>query len=836
MIKAALLVLLGICGIVMVIVGALMPNIVETAITDELSAKLAYKDDDAKEGSIFRSKDNLWSFYVYNITNPTDVLNGKAPIVQEIKVPFTRTVNKYDVVLDKVNDTVSYRSFTTYTPLDTAVANAKITTVNLAYLGASVGATGNEYLFQAGTTPQIVAGLNSSALLGGIQGQFFSSYLLRIENLLTTNPATKGVFDSRDKVATQWNDKSLSATLNANGNALYSQVAGYELTRSVTTSIVPYLWDSTKKYSILKADLSNPTQGILAWATLLQYAVGEKSPDDKTKAENAKKYVELFNIILADMAPSYGIVAQNQTKLVTVANADFFSIIQYIGGWIQNPKLFTIFKEHAGLIGMGDYAINVWTDVSNPEFMLPFVFYNYQQTATKTKIILTPAQSKLLVQSYLKNSTTSVGFVAQSLQSLQAGGKTAGFEDLDGPSMKILLDYVADYLPSEFLLKQKLGLSPTSYTKPPANTGLLVERSPLEIMHGYRDTFLALVGADYPGVFGKAVSNESQAKSIYGLYAATTVQKAGTDDDANEDHFQYVQYNNLTEFTKQTDLGKPCPNPLLWFADEEASQCRVWKETEVIKGADSLIFEPQLFSDDGPPASRMFYNDNTKRVLKFVLTEKDVKVKDVTTNEYKLDPQTFYTSKTLKSQGASEEEQAKSDRYRIDIDGFADMSTTSQMAPIWLGGPRHYLSETEQNKIKGVTDTDWTKYNKQDLETIIYVEPISGKVIKGDQRLQFNAKISKKTANGFYKGIYTGPTANSTDEQFALYPVAWVNDADVLTDDAAQTFVDDIYGNRDLGYTLQIVLIIFGVIFVFIGFGCFFRDRKAAGSSFAKIN
>jgi len=299
MIKAALLVLLGICGIAMVIVGALIPNIVETAIIDEVSAKLAYQDDDAKEGSTFRSKDNPWSFYVYNITNPTDVLNGKAPIVQEIKVPFTRTVNKYDVVLDKVNDTVSYRSFTTYTPLDTAVANAKITTVNLAYLGASVGATGNEYLFQAGTTPQIVAGLNSSALLGGIQGQTLSSYLAGVEKALITNPATKGVFDSRSKVATQWNDrKSLSKKLNASAAGIYNAAfAGYELTTPVTTSIVPYLWDPTKKYSILKADLSNPTQGMLAWATLGQYFAGTQSPTPRLKLKtnrNTQIYLTQF--------------------------------------------------------------------------------------------------------------------------------------------------------------------------------------------------------------------------------------------------------------------------------------------------------------------------------------------------------------------------------------------------------------------------------------------------------------------------------------------------------------------------------------------------------------
>lgn len=795
MLKFVGLVAVALIGVAMIVVGALIPSMVETALKAGVKTSLQYEEvDDNKAGSTFLSKENPYNLYVYNITNPTEVLNGKIPVIQEVKVPFTVTKNKYEVSYDKASDTVSYRSYDTYTPINKALAESKITTVNLAYLGAAFGATGNEILFQASTLPKVVPQLtgNTSAFHGALKSLSLATYLgTTYKNLLPTYKSPQAVFK-------QWN-----------GGAHDTNITGpFELPTNITTAILPYLWNSKNTYSLIRADATRLDEGIFAWAAL---ASAFKSGDMAAFGALSVK-------IVTELAPSYKLAPG--AALTAASTADITVILGYFGAWMLTPSSQTILLQYFGSvknsIGMTDYTITSWNDVAEPGFVMQTLFSIFQQAIPVTNIsVLTPAQSAKLAAT-VSDPTGAVGTFAIS--------KGAAFAPIPG---SLILGFL-EFLTATFFMKGALGLDATVFD-PNAKTGILMSMTPLELMHGYEEHLLKLGGASYDGIFGSAVTTETEAKNVSATKYITT-QKAGNTDDG-KGAWKYVEVDNNKQFTNQTDLGNACPNVMFWAADPEASACKVWKETEVIDGMFSTdAFES--FVDADPPSTISFYNSQTKRTLDFILETKDVLVEGIKTNKYSINKDLFASSANLKANKKSEAAQKKSDNYRVFVDGFGDMSTSSKMVPIYLGGPRHYFSKSEQKKFKGVTTDDWSKYKEEDLETVLYVEPITGQLLKGFQRLQFNARISASTATGFYKNIYKGGD-NAT---FAVYPIAWVEDYNVLTPKQAQDFIDKIYGARNLGPTLQIVFVIFGVIFALLGFGCLYRMKKNQDVGLQQLN
>jgi len=147
------------------------------------------------------------------------------------------------------------------------------------------------------------------------------------------------------------------------------------------------------------------------------------------------------------------------------------------------------------------------------------------------------------------------------------------------------------------------------------------------------------------------------------------------------------------------------------------------------------------------------------------------------------------------------------------VSGFQDLSTAFEMTPIELGLPKHYGNPVEQAKILGLTPGDWNDTtDTTNLVTFLDIEPLSGKVMQGRQRLQVNLRLDKIRFNGLYSKMYTA-------DDSVMFPILWAQEGDTISDADALTFRSSVYDNRSLGKSWTVVLIIFGMIVMVIGLG-----------------
>lgn len=129
-------------------------------------------------------------------------------------------------------------------------------------------------------------------------------------------------------------------------------------------------------------------------------------------------------------------------------------------------------------------------------------------------------------------------------------------------------------------------------------------------------------------------------------------------------------------------------------------------------------------------------------------------------------------------------------------------------------------NQAEKDKIAGST---WNS-TADDLETFLDVEPWTGVVMNGAQRLQINIKLEKSRMNGIYKNVYTS-------DGHVMYPIMWIEDQNTIPDDMAAEFVKDVYGNQDLGQTVFLALVIVGALFIVAGLAGLIMAKKVGGAS-----
>merc|ERR1712137_1368330 len=95
-------------------------------------------------------------------------------------------------------------------------------------------------------------------------------------------------------------------------------------------------------------------------------------------------------------------------------------------------------------------------------------------------------------------------------------------------------------------------------------------------------------------------------------------------------------------------------------------------------------------------------------------------------------------------------------------------------------------------------DSSEIMYDASKDELALFVEPTTGAVIAGYERLQMNWYIERSMIDSSrYSNIFSAQTDN--DDVF-VWPFMYIKKEPSITDSGAKKFVEQIYGTYDLGF------------------------------------
>jgi len=150
-------VVLAVLGIAGIVIGALLPSIVEGIIDDTVSDLLSRDVEDPEVVCTpdCEQTDKRNDYYIFNITNAKDVLGGAAPEVTQHKYSFTVYETDYNMDYDKSDDSIGYRSFSNLVPDDADAMSDEFITLNPVYMATAVGRGGSERGFYTAVIPSV---------------------------------------------------------------------------------------------------------------------------------------------------------------------------------------------------------------------------------------------------------------------------------------------------------------------------------------------------------------------------------------------------------------------------------------------------------------------------------------------------------------------------------------------------------------------------------------------------------------------------------------------------------------------------------------------------------
>uniref|UniRef100_A0A7S2IZ08 Uncharacterized protein n=1 Tax=Haptolina brevifila TaxID=156173 RepID=A0A7S2IZ08_9EUKA len=154
---------------------------------------------------------------------------------------------------------------------------------------------------------------------------------------------------------------------------------------------------------------------------------------------------------------------------------------------------------------------------------------------------------------------------------------------------------------------------------------------------------------------------------------------------------------------------------------------------------------------------------------------------------------------------------------------------TSQNAPV--AATLGYLGHTDTAVRDAVSmtlpgSTDELIYDAANDELAIFVEPITGRVIRGYQRLQSNFYIDKTFINSArYANVFNSDTDNS--DTF-VWPFMYIKRSPTIARDQSKAFIDTLYGTYRLGFALDVIGIILFPLCLACGICCLQSAHKAA--------
>lgn len=817
-------------GLGMLIPGVLMPTIADDMLTSTLEEELPVSSSDGNDED-YMNKDQPYDYYIYNVTNAKDVQNGSKPILDEVRVQFTKVEHKYGFETD--GDTYSYRTYNTFTPLVASDWDKEFITINPVYAAAVVAQGASELGFQSGSTgPMAIDSIfgNLEAFMTAFQLKMLGSFL---SGFLATVVGSLSYTD--DELLSQWDNYTM-----------HTDTIATELTQASVTGFEPSTGFTLDNFNLTKFlfDEDNEACGLLnstgaakwgLWFELSAYVAAGISTAAQTVEHTAVEgglgtclggSGQLAS--LAEVPAVMGKLALWFTRFAAsdgVENTIFFGAIKTA----LAPALDSATTwEEMGFLQYGASAISnatTATDTINPSGV-PFEFAASTGGVVGggTGLTLTIDQVKLFKKTFNSSNPLGISTFAGTMAAAIATGDSTTITGtiaatygasgaiplgVDASTAATWVTYLTEYVSEAVALPTLFGGAIQDDGTYPLNGGLFVRRNVREILHGYSDDpLLVATGQSWFGFEGPVKANEGIAQAIdiqTGQTAKKFIRKTGNG--GMSAIGDYVAYKGVEVMTNATDIfAGVCPGAAWVAKDASYGQCKMWREPEVIKGTHSLQWQPRLDKEDAK--DRRIYIDKVKRDVQFEY-EGEVDVKGITLRRYRIDPATFEASAD-----------PATDKYHMVMDGFVDMAPTLGMVPIWLGSPRHYLNPTERAKISGTTSADWADGGEAELGLNLDVEPITGLVMNANQRLQINVHLERAAWGGFFgKTMYFGGAGSPS----VNFPIYWVHEYDTIGDDKADTFKEDVYGNLELADNLQIGLSVVGVLLLLLGVGALIK-------------
>ncbi|XP_063775849.1 lysosome membrane protein 2 [Pseudophryne corroboree] len=288
------------------------------------------------------------------------------------------------------------------------------------------------------------------------------------------------------------------------------------------------------------------------------------------------------------------------------------------------------------------------------------------------------------------------------------------------------------------------------------NEGMFVTRPVHELLWGYKDPILSMVHTLMPNI-----------NDTFGLFDNMNTTSDGT-------YMFLTGLNDYMDFTKIVEWkGK---SNLTWWT---TSACNM------INGTDGTTFHPLINKDE---TLYLFSTDLCRSLYATYETSKSVKNIDVFRF---VPPAKVYANATVNPDNAG---------FCVPEGnclpaGLLNVSRCKQGAPIILSPPHFY--QTDESVIKSIIGIN---PNKQDHETFLDIDPLTGLLVQAAKRMQVNVYVRKIAGFDITQNIQT-----------LFFPVMYINESALIDDKTAESLRSTLYKAR-LVANIPFIIMAFGII------------------------
>ena len=454
---------LAAAGFALVAFAASLTTIVETGIKADVRASVVVDTYKAWHKSRTSACAARTTVHAYNVTNLKAVLGaGAKPQLEKVDVALTHVEEGSDLKWLDGGDAYEFSRRSTYVARDAAeearLDNTEVVGLNPAYL-ATIAAYGSEGAMLQNLS-HVAVNKVAEVLDAFITTQRLASvstYLNAVAvDLLATGLALDGtaVWSSVESVARQW---AGGAVLGGPLSSLDEKYTTFEAS-GVSEETALMLWDASHQYSLLTE------AGVSAWTAALS---GDAAAE----------------IAIASVVPESSAVLAWLAALVDETNAYYLAYVA--------PTL-------------SDEAATSWRDLRGQQFASGAVTQKLHGVASVLSLQIDGVVVAPEFPVYAAASGVTISMTAAEANAFLDTGSL--------PSSATADAYLNEYLPYDFLLKgfvvgyQRDGMTATTDPTPRRaslgstknkNGGLFTRRTLREIVYGYEDPLLELLGESF---------------------------------------------------------------------------------------------------------------------------------------------------------------------------------------------------------------------------------------------------------------------------------------------------------------------------------------------------
>jgi len=501
-----------------------------------------------------------------------------------------------------------------------------------------------------------------------------------------------------------------------------------------------------------------------------------------------------------------------------------------------------------------------------------------------------PAALAMLAKKYLANlgDATASAFIDREIQGAfastfgtlkvkaQNGAIVTGCSSSGGPMCAAVAlayaGYLTSYLPEQFFVGcQLLGCADGACMKDdgtyPLNSGLFTRLTLREMLHdGNADRLFKVAPAEavppgvkleYNGLLGKHALMDASLDSVLAqeadLSAMSSVKLSGKTDITRIK--EWVEYQGKA-IVREGDASYPgwgndgVPGEPFKFSGQHSlnnQAPQTTKNSPFAMSSQGHVSSPSFKSIDfllsvvTRPVTLGCGSEGSANVFECKVHD----VKGIHTNKFSVPADLLKTKKagvvTEACRGTVSQSYAKTYPATTESgptcdflqrhDGVINMATARRGAP--LAVTHGYLGQADATLRDAVSitrrgESSEIQYEPARDELALFVEPITGAVIAGYERLQMNWYVERSMIDSArYSNLFSAQTDN--DDVF-VWPFMYIKKEPSITDSGAKKFVEQIYGTYDLGFHLDLFGFVMAVVCVVSAALCFKFDHGKAGA------